>query len=71
MLSIIIHDILRILASTVATEQVFSADGCTINYRRTKMSEETLEVYMCLRDFFREEERMLEVLEDLELNDEM
>ena len=70
-LSAIARDILTIPASTVASEQAFSASGRLINPRRIMLQEETVETCMCLRDWYLAEDREQHIDEEFEIEDEL
>ena len=71
-LSAIARDILTIPASTVASEQAFSASGRLIDPRRTMLQEETVETCMCLRDWYQAEDREQHLIDDdIEIEDEL
>ncbi|KAK8965717.1 hypothetical protein KSP40_PGU020154 [Platanthera guangdongensis] len=44
------RDLLTIQASTVASESVFSLSGRVLNERRSRLSEESLEICICYKD---------------------
>ena len=70
-LFVIARDILTIPASTVASEQTFSASGRLINPRRTMLQEETVETCMCLRDWYLAENKEQHIDEEFEIEDEL
>eukprot|EP00268_Persea_americana_P052841 TRINITY_DN5940_c0_g1_i8.p2 TRINITY_DN5940_c0_g1~~TRINITY_DN5940_c0_g1_i8.p2 ORF type:complete len:231 (-),score=19.87 TRINITY_DN5940_c0_g1_i8:180-872(-) len=70
-LSAIARVILIIPASTVASEQAFSASGRLIDPRRTMLQEETVETCMCLRDWYLVEDREQHIDEEFEIEDEL
>ena len=65
------RDILTIPASIVAPEQAFSASGCLIDPRRTMLSEEIVETYMCLHDWYQAKDRTQHLMDDFEIEDEL
>ena len=65
------RDILTIPASTVASEQTFSASGRLINPRRTMPLDETVETYLCLWDWYQAEDRTHQLLDDFETEDKL
>ncbi|XXG68569.1 hypothetical protein AAC387_Pa06g1626 [Persea americana] len=69
-LSAIARDILTIPASTVASEQAFSASGRLIDPRRTMLQEETVETCMCLRDWYLVEDKEQHIDEEFKIEDE-
>ena len=44
------RDLLAVQASTVASESVFPLSGRVLSMRRTKLTPESLEVFICLKD---------------------
>ncbi|GJZ27625.1 zinc finger BED domain-containing protein RICESLEEPER 2 [Tanacetum coccineum] len=46
-------DILSVQASSVASESAFSTSGRLLTIRRTRLTPESLEMCMCLKDHFR------------------
>lgn len=50
-LSVMARDLLTVRVSTVASDQAFGACGQLIDYKRMMVSEETVEIRMCLRDW--------------------
>jgi len=71
-LSAIARDILTIPASTVASEQAFSASGRLIDPRRTMLKQDIVETCMCLRDWYAAEDREQHIETDvIEVEDEL
>lgn len=66
------RDLLTVQASTVAAEYVFSLSGRIISERRTRLSDESVEVCVCLKGYFDSVERVQDkksledALDDLE-----
>ena len=50
MLSIITHDVLTVLVSTIASEAAFSASGRMVGEKRCNLSFEAIEAVVCLKD---------------------
>ncbi|KAF5803051.1 putative HAT dimerization domain, ribonuclease H-like superfamily [Helianthus annuus] len=60
------RDLLSVQASTVASESAFSFSGRVISLRRKKLSPESVEMCICLKDYLDAAERIqhVESLED-------
>ncbi|GJY52413.1 ribonuclease H-like domain-containing protein [Tanacetum coccineum] len=50
-LSAMAHDLLAVHASTVASESAFSTSGRIISERRSRLTPESVEVCVCLKDY--------------------
>nr|AAP53852.1 hAT family dimerisation domain containing protein [Oryza sativa Japonica Group] len=69
MLAHFARDILLVPASSVSSEQAFSATGRIIEERRSCLTPETVESIFCLKDWMKADERTQHRLDDQELAD--
>ena len=64
------RDLLTIQVFTVSLESAFNVDEHMIEIYKTWLSEETIEYYVCLRDWILAEKRRQQMMEEEDIEEE-